>query len=313
MSGKKSSIILDILRFLVLAPILILAFLGLLALPMIFDYLDVDGIRIPELPGEPPPPPIDTRPPDVQKYFELKNLSCGILSQNFLLQTRDTSQSRVSGLQSSVPGEQEFADSIASQYDSEQTTSTYVRGTWMKKVLLTPDTNHTTIWKEGRVYQCNPSCTMNLLGDGGWQAHLDGLERIRTSCRYFGKTAMPEEVDMIRLISIDRVGREDFKSFRCERFSITGNKTYAEELMTSNITFDEDQQALLWGITHLKGPMEECLDDGVGLIVWRNLTIDLTESYRFDYEDDGGMFVNQYTELTYYDDSVPESFFALPG
>lgn len=313
MSGKKSSIILDILRFLVVVPILILAFLGLLSLPIILDYIDVDGIVIPELPGERPPPPIDTRPPDVQKYFELKNLSCGILSEDFLLQTHDISQASVSGLLTSISGEQEIADSIASQYDSEQTTSTYVRGTWMKKVILTPSANHTTIWKEGRVYQCNPSCTMNLLGDEGWQEHLDALERIRTSCQYFGKTAMPEEVDMLQLISIERMGREDFKNFRCERFSITGNKTYAESLLASNITFDNDQTALLWGISHLKGPVEECLDDGVGLIVWRNLTIDLTESYRFDYTEDGGMYVNQYTELLYYDDSVPESFFALPS
>jgi len=313
MSRKRSSVILDVIRMIVLIPILILALLGLLAIPYLIDYINENGITIPELPGESPPPPIDTRPPDVQKYFELKNLSCGILSKNFLLQTRDTSQASVSGLLSSVSGEQEIADSIASQYDSEQTTSTYVRATWMKKTILSPSVNHTTIWKEGRVYQCNPGCTMNLLGDAGWQAHLEELERIRTSCQYFGKTPMPEEVDMLRLISIERIGREEYGSFRCERFQITGNKTYADSLLASNITFDNDQTALLWGLSHLDSPMEECLDDGVGLIVWRNLTIDLTESYKFDYTEEGGMFVNQYTELLYYDDSVPESFFALPS
>ena len=299
-----------LLRIMVIIPILVLALIGLLAIPFIIDYINQEGI--PELPGE-KPPPVDTRPLDMQKYYQLKNLSCSILSKDFLLQTHDVSQGRMSGLLTVVSDEQEIAEDILSSYDSEQTTKTYIRGTWMKKVILTPSSNHTTIWKEGRVYQCNPSCTMNLLGDEGWQNYLDTLDRIRTRCLYFGKTAMPSEVDMTELISIERIGREDFGSFRCERFKITGNKEYAESLLSSDMEFDNDQRALLWGISHLKGPMEECLDDGVGLLVWRNLTIDLTGSYLFDYTEGGGMFVDQYTELEYYTDSVPESFFALPS
>ncbi|MEW6748163.1 MAG: hypothetical protein AB1295_00440 [Candidatus Micrarchaeota archaeon] len=307
----------DAIRVLLFIPIIMLAIIGIIAFPYLLDYVNryvgEHGFAIPELPGEKPFPPADTRPADVQKYYQLKNLSCGILAKDFLLQTQDTSRSRVSGLLSSVSGEEVLADSIASQYDSEQTTGTYVKGTWMKKVISTPSANSTTIWKEGRIYQCAPTCTMNLLGDDGWQAHLDVLERMRTGCAYFGRTAMPEDVDMLNLISIVRVGREDHDGFRCERFMITGNKTYAKSLLASNLTLDEDQRALLWGIAHLEGPMEECLDDGVGIVVWRNLTIDLTESYRFDYTENGGMFVDQYTELLYYTDSVPDSFFALPS
>lgn len=307
--SKKSGMSL-ILKVIILIPVLILALIGLFAIPFIVDYVNEYGV--PELPSE--EPPVDTRPPDMQKYYQLKNLSCDILSQDFLLQTHDVSKGSLTGLFTISPDEQDIAEDILAGYESDQTTKTYVKDTWMKKVILTPSSNHTSIWKEGRVYQCNPGCTMNLLGDEGWQEHLDTLERIRTNCAEFGKTAMPEHIDMTRLITIERIGREDFGSFRCERFQITPDKEYAEFLLSSEVEdFDNDQRALLWGLAHLDGPMEECLDDGVGLIVWRNLTLDLTESYLFDYTEDGGMFVNQYTELEYYDSSVPDSFFTLPN
>ena len=250
--------------------------------------------------------------PDAEKYYRLKNISCATLSKNFLIEATDVSKGEISGIMNTSPVEGVAARSIASQYDYEQDVRTYVRGDWMKKVIETGGIRHTTIWKEGRIYQCNPNCTMHLLGDAGWQAYLDSLEKMRTDCAYFGRTKMPSSVDMSRLLRFSSVGRRESNGFRCEEFYISGNKTYAQSLLASNVSFSEDQRALLWAIAHLSAPVEECLDDGVGITVSRSITFDLTKSYMFDYAPGGYMRISQETNLTYFTNNVPDSFFALP-
>jgi hypothetical protein len=250
--------------------------------------------------------------PDAEKYYRLKNISCATLSKNFLIEATDVSKGEISGLMNTSPAEGLAAQSIASQDDYEQDVRTYVRGDWMKKVIETGGMQHTTIWKEGRIYQCNPNCTMHLLGDAGWQAYLDSLEKMRTDCAYFGRTKMPSSVDMSRLLRFSSAGRREINGFRCEDFLIFGNKTYAKSMLASNVSFSEDQRALLWAIAHLSGPVEECLDDGVGITVRRSISLDLTKSYMFDYAPGGYMRIGQGTNLTYFTDNVPESFLGLP-
>jgi hypothetical protein len=125
-------------------------------------------------------------------------------------------------------------------------------------------------------------------------------------------TKMPDSVDIGRLLEIRNTGRVERNGFRCENFQIRGNATYAQAILDSNASLSEDQRALLWSLTHLDGPLEECIDDGVGVAVYRNLTLDLTKSYRFDFAPGGFMRINQQTELAYFTDNVPESFLALP-
>ncbi|MCI0503962.1 hypothetical protein L0Y65_04590 [Candidatus Micrarchaeota archaeon] len=253
--------------------------------------------------------PAQAMPPEAQLYYSLKNLSCRTLSGDFLIEAEDVSAGSMEGLSGT---EETAAGMFLGEYSHNQTTRTYVRGDWMKKVLVTSAGSHTTIWKEGRIYQCNPDCTMRLLGDEGWQAYLDGLARMRSSCAHFGRTELPASVNMSRLLRFERAGRTEMNGFRCERFLISGNQAYAQSLLNSSILLDSDQRALLWSLSHLAQPIEECLDDGTGVLVYRNLTLDLTKSYRFDYAPGGYMHVNQRTDITYYSDSVPESFLALP-
>jgi hypothetical protein len=306
-SGKSST-----LKTMVIASILLLAILFFVLIPLAIDRF---GDDIAALLGSTTKPVFPALPPDMQHYYSLKNTSCKTLSENFMIEAADVSDGSITGLITSNPDEEAVAHTIASGYDSVQTTRTYVRGDWMKKAIITPSGNHTTIWKEGRVYQCNPGCTMDLLGDSGWQAYLDTLDRMREGCRYFGRTPLPAGVDVTRLIKIVGAGRVEMNGFRCERFSIFGNKTYADSLLASSgsSNWSDDQKALLWAVSHLEGPVEECLDDGTGVLVSRSLVLDLTPSYRFDYSPGGGMFVNQQTNVTYYSTDVPVSFFALPG
>jgi hypothetical protein len=245
---------------------------------------------------------------DLERYFELKDLSCALLSKDFLIVTTDTAYGDVRGLLDS-PGQYETAQYFLSQYEYNQTARTYLRVDWMKKVIQTEGLNHTTIWKDGRIYQCAENCTMHLLGDAGWQAHLDAIDKIRTGCAYFGRTKLPDSVNMSRLLSIVRVGSATLYGSKCERFLISGDKGYAASLLNSTV-LEPDQQALLWSLTHLAYPVEECLDEGSGIVLSRTLTLDLTKTYKLDYAPGGFMHVVQQTNLTYYTDFVPASFFS---
>jgi hypothetical protein len=57
--------------------------------------------------------------------------------------------------------------------------------------------------------------------------------------------------------------------------------------------------------------MEECLDEGSGIAISRTLTLDLTKTYDLDYSPGGFMHIVQQTNLTYYTDFVPASFFTV--
>jgi hypothetical protein len=253
-----------------------------------------------------------TLSPDTEFYYRLKNISCATLSKDFLIVTDDNASGSVVGLLPKVPQETAVAISFADSYDTNQTTRTYSKGEEMKKVISKDGKNVTLIWKDGRFYQCDGNCTMLLLGDAGWQAYIDSLRSMRSSCAYFGRTPLPPSVNQSRLLSIVHRGRFNVSGFTCEDFLISGNRQYASSLLP-DLDLSDDQQALLWGLAHQAAPTEECLDDGVGIVVYRSVTLDLSGAYRFDYSSGGGMFVNQQTRLTYYSSDVPESFLALPG
>ncbi len=249
---------------------------------------------------------------DAAFYYRLKNLSCATLSKDFLIVTEDNATSAVVGLVPAIPQEAEVAQSFASSYASDQATRTYSKGDETKKVIASAGNNLTLIWKDGRLYQCAENCTMRLLGQEGWQAYLDSLKNMRTGCAYFGRTPFPPSVNMSRLLSFTWTGKQNLSGFTCQDFLITGDRTYASSLL-SDPGLDADQHALAWALAHQAGPMEECLDDGTGIVVFRSLTLDLSGVYKFSYSPGGGMFVNQQTRLTYYSGNVPESFLALPS
>lgn len=249
---------------------------------------------------------------DAAFYYRLKNLSCATLSKDFLIVTEDNTSSALVGLVPSVPQESDVAQSFASSYASNQTTRTYSKSDEMKKVISSGGNNITLIWKDGRLYQCAANCTMRILGPDGWQAYLDSLKNMRTNCAYFGRTPFPPSVNMSRLISVTWTGKQNLSGFTCQGFLISGDRRYASSLL-ADPGLDDDQHALAWALAHQAGPMEECLDDGTGIVVFRSLTLDLSGIYRFDYSAGGGLFVNQQTKLTYYSGNVPESFLALPS
>lgn len=251
--------------------------------------------------------------PDTQRYFELKNASCATLSGNFLIVFNDTTEGVVQGLLNDSPYERTAAEAILSDYHFNQTTKLYSRGDWLKQVITDKDGTRMLIVKEGRIYDCTANCTMRLMSSEESSAYYAMLSGMRTSCAYFGNTKMPNSVDADRLLLIERLSTFEINGFRCEKFHIWGNVTYAQSLLNSSQRLNEDQRAVLWLISHLEGPVEECLDDGTGVVVLRNMTVDLTRSYMFDYVPGGYMRLVQKTELLYFTNKVPESFFGLPS
>jgi hypothetical protein len=316
---KDGTSVFDVIPILIIIALSVFGLLALLFMPQIISYaktLSLPPISWPPMVPEIPEPPITQNqttepglPQDMRLYYSLKNKSCQALSENFLISTHDESDWSASGLS----GEEASAAALMlKEFSFVSDTRTYLRGDSMKKVLITPEGNHTSIWKDGRIYQCNPNCTMRLLGDAGWQAYLDGLAEMRSGCAYFGRTKLPSSVNLTRLLSIQNTGRVEMNGSRCENFLIFGNKAYAQTLLNSSLYLNDDQRAVLWSLAHQAGPFEECLDDGNGIIVYRSIAIDLTRSYRFDYAAGGFMRVDQQTTLTYFTDDVPESFLALP-
>ncbi|MDD5171585.1 MAG: hypothetical protein PHF60_00955 [Candidatus ainarchaeum sp.] len=290
-------------------------------LASILGSINISGITFPQfnlsgvnttnvtLPGKPPATQMTE---DAQRYYELKNTSCATLAGNFLIVTEDVSQGTFYGIVPDTEEERAAAGSLLAPFGFNQTTKTYLRGERMKRVIINENGNTTTIWKDGRVYNCTPNCTMRVFTEQDSEEYYAMLSSMKSGCAYFGRTQMPSYVDMGRLIQIERTEPRDIGSFRCQEFLISGNKTYAESLLSS-ASLSEDQEALLWGIAHLRGPVEECLDEATGIIVLRKLTLDLTNTYKFDYSPGGYMKVDQQTELTYFSTNVPESFLALPS
>jgi hypothetical protein len=255
----------------------------------------------------PPPPLAPSVATSFDYYFVQKNKSCALLSNDFLIVTHDQAYGDIQGLLDS-PGQNSTAAYLLSQYEYDQITRTYLKGDWLKRTVQVGDANHTTIWKDGRIYQCSGNCTMHLLGDAGWQAHLDEVQRIQTGCAFFGRVKLPGSVNMTRLLRVERAGSETLHGSTCEKFLITGDKEYASSLLDST-SLDPDQEAVLWSISHQALPVEECLDEGSGLLISRSIALDLTKTYKLDYSQDGYMHLVQKTEMTYYTDYVPASFF----
>jgi hypothetical protein len=283
---------------------------GCLEIP---DQIDLTPLKNLFAEEEPGPEPLE---PAAQLYYSLKNKSCGTLSGNFLIVTRDVSQGSIEGLVEEKPGELGIAQEILDDYSLDQTTRTYVLDDQMKRVVVSGWDEHTVVWKGGRVYNCtDSSCVMRIMDQNDSEYYYDMLDRMRRRCAFFGKTELPPSVNQSLLLDFEHTGRIDTAEYRCENFLITGDKYYAEWLLDSNLSqnFTEDQKTLLWAIAHFDGPVNECLDDGTGMIAYRNLTLDLTDSYRFEYSPGGYMKVNHQTTLEHFTDNVPESFLAIPN
>ncbi len=293
-----------VIILLILFVFIIVALLG--GLISLGPQFGLPKIQVTVVPDEPAPEEPDL-PADMQRYYELKNVSCNTLSNNFLISTHDVANGSLSGI-IATQAEIEVASSIVRGFDYDQDTKTYVLGDQMKKVIKSGDTETTTIWKGGRIYECGDNCTMRLMEGNLSDEYYDSLNAMRSNCNHFGKTKLPGSVNLTKLLNIEKTGVSTINGYRCDNFRISGNSTY---ISTLNLT--GDAKDLAWMLDHLDGPLEECLDESTGIIVRRNLTLDLTDSYNFRFEDEGYIKVNQVTELTYFTDNVPESFLALPG
>lgn len=256
-----------------------------------------------------PPEEAVQMPPAMARYFELKNRSCATLSRDFLIVTEDSASADVQGL--AIPGEQAAVDMVLEDYLFNETTKTYLSGERMKTVTITSGGNRTAIWKDGRIYECAPKCTMRLLSPGEYSEYRAALEGMRSSCAYFGNTEPPAGTNISRLLSITSEGTREINGRRCENFLIGGNATYAQ-LLYADAT-NADQRSLLWALSRLAGPVRECLDENTGIVVRREVTLDLTGSYIFDFVPGGHMHVTQTTVLVDFYDRAPDSFFALPS
>jgi hypothetical protein len=247
---------------------------------------------------------------DMERYFELKNISCKTLTRDFLIVTDDYSDGRLHNILPVNENETTFAQNLADEYDFNMTTKTYLRRDQMKKVLISDGEEFTTIWKNGRIYTCTDSCQMHLMDENESEEYYNTISRFRNNCRHFGKTELPDSVNLTLLFDINKTGVEQINGYTCERFLIAGNRSYISAL---NVTLDPDQEALLWALEHLDGPVMECLDESTGIIVQRNFTLDLSDSYDLEFDAGGYLKVHQLTTLTYFTDDVPWEFFALPS
>jgi len=250
--------------------------------------------------------------PDAERYFRLKNNSCDFLSGNILISTKTISSGKIYAIK--TPEEQYVADYIIGQYDSNKTDKLYIYDNQTKYVLIDNGAETTVIWKNGRIYECNTGggCTMRLMEDEVSQQYYDELHKLRTDSAYFGNTNMPNSVDTNKLYQISHIGSLNFGDYDCDNFLISANHTYASQILAEQ-TLSEDQRALLWAAVHFNGPMQECLDQATGIVVFRNMTLDLTHAYLFSYASDGHMYLTQQTKLVYLQQDIPEEFLRLPN
>ncbi|MFH1393347.1 MAG: hypothetical protein ABII71_04235 [Candidatus Micrarchaeota archaeon] len=281
------------------------------------EFPEVPGVGLPGLSDMPMDdgehqPPRPALPPDMQRYYELKNTSCDTLAGNFLIVASDVSYAEISGLIPIIPQEEAVVQGIAQGYSFNQTIKTYVRGDWMKRVVQVDGLEHTTIWKTGRIYECDDAgCTMDLLSDEQSDKYYADILAMRANCLHLGKTSLPDSADITKLLQIERTGLEEIGISRCDNFLISANRSYAMSLIEGE-ELDEGQYALLWALANMAAPMQECLDESTGITAYRNITLDLTHTYIFDFEPEGYFIANQQTELLYFTDDVPESFLGLP-
>ncbi len=278
------------MRFLVLVFVLIVLAATLPVIFLIGPQLDLSVL---EEPSHPPAKNITPADPDAVRYFELKNRSCETLSKDFYIATRDISVAHIEGITSQSDVEEQAARSIADSFNYNESRRTYVKGDWMK----ISNSTATRIWKQGRYYFCTKNCTMTLLDEGLSNQYYDMLYELRTNCRYFAKTEFPSITDYIR---IEKTGERTINGNRCDYFEITPGQ------FPQNLTQKQDQ--LVWGLSRLKGPIHECLDESTGIVVYRNLTLDLSDEYIFDVDE---FTVSQETVLETFRRNVPDEFFAI--
>lgn len=249
---------------------------------------------------------------DAAKYFGLKNKSCEFLSGNILFVTKTNSVSEIHAIKTTE--EQYLADYITCPYNSDITDKLYIYNNQTKYVSIDNGTETTIIWKMGRLYACaaNSNCTMHLMDDIESKKYADELFLLRTGCAYFGNTNLPKSIDTNKLFQISSTGSSNFGDYTCDNFLISANRTYASQILAEqNLT--EDQTALVWAAAHFNEPVQECLDQATGIIVFRNMAFDLTHSYLFDYELGGYMHLTQQTKLVYLQKDIPEEFLRLPN
>ena len=140
---------------------------------------------------------------------------------------------------------------------------------------------------------------MRLMNDEDSEIYHSKLHDIRTNCQYFAKTELPYNIS--DLLSFEKTGTKIISGNKCDNFLI------APKNLPENSSVD-----LIWALERLDGPMEECLDESTGIVVYRNLTIDLTDDYLLEFQEGGYLKVNQVTTLGSFTTKVPESFLALP-
>jgi hypothetical protein len=249
---------------------------------------------------------------DASAYLALKNLSCQTLSKDFEIVVRIEATPAISGFLPGNDQESIVMEGLLRSLSFNSTNRTYVKGDKMKQVAIGETVDITTIWKGGRIYECRAGCTMHLMSDKEASDYYDMLYRMRSDCAYLGRTPLPLSINVSRLVSIKDAGSKAIGSFTCRDFMISGDQVYARALLRNSTGLDDKQKDLLWNFAHLSGPLEECLDEGTGLIVLREMTLDLTRVYDLRFSETGFMTLHQKTELLYNSDNVPDSFLGLP-
>jgi len=249
---------------------------------------------------------------DAAEYLALKNLSCQTLSKDFEIVVHTEATPAISGFIPSNGQESIVMDGILRSLSFNSTNFTYSKGDEMKQVEIGETANTTTVWKNGRVYNCRDGCTSHLISAKESSDYYDMLYRMRSECAYLGKTPLPNSINVSRLLSIKDAGPKTFGYFICRDFIITGDQAYAQALLRNSTNLDDKQKDLLWNIAHLSAPMEECLDQASGLVILRDMSLDLTRVYDMRFADNGFLTLHQKTELLGFNNNVPESFLDLP-
>ncbi len=250
---------------------------------------------------------------DAAEYLALKNLSCQTLSKDFEITVHTEATPAISGFIPNNGQETIVMDGILRMLSFNSTNRTYSKGDEMKQVELGGAANTTTVWKNGRVYYCRDGCTSHTITPKESGDYYDMLYRMRSECAYLGKTPLPPSINVSRLLNIKDSGEKTIGFFTCRDFMITGDQAYAHALLRNSTGLDDKQKDLLWNIAHLSGPIEECLDTATGLIILRDMELDMTHVYDMGFAGNGSLMLYQKTELLDFNNNVPESFFALPS
>jgi len=250
---------------------------------------------------------------DAAEYLAMKNLSCQTLSKDFEITVHTEAVPAISGFIPNNGQETIVMAGILRTLSFNSTNRTYSKGDEMKQVEIGGTANTTTIWKNGRVYSCKDGCASHLISAKESGDYYDMLYRMRSECAYLGKTPLPPSINVSRLLNIKDSGEKTFGYFTCRDFLIRGDQTYAHALLGNSTALNDKQKDLLWNIAHLSGPIEECLDEATGLVILRDMSLDLMRVYDMRFADNGSLTLHQKTELLSFNNNIPESFLAVPS